>query len=139
MQPEEAGASTTAGGSTPTNAMSPQELALQTRAERKVVSTDDGSVTVFSEVGGGPLLSLCSDSGDGYTPVEVHVPAPRWKAKRPTGAFDSIAASFRYTPRPYSWYEVLSTVGLLYGVFIGLPVAGAFWSVHRIGTIVGWW
>jgi len=158
MGEEEAGASTTAGESAPTNAMSPQELYRVARPEgylpdvaaripatrkRKLVDTDSGDVTVFPEIKSGSLLGLASDMGNGQEvvlrPGNRALPRSRWVAKNPTGAFTSAAASFRYMPKEYNWFEVLWSVGILYGLFIGVPVGAAFWSLHRIGTIVGWW
>lgn len=56
----------------------------------------------------------------------------RWKATHPTGAFDNPLTSFRFSPRPYRLWEILSTVGILYGVTIGVPALAGLWAAWRI-------
>lgn len=56
----------------------------------------------------------------------------RFAARHPTGAFDNPLTSFRYSPRPYRWREILLTVGVLFGLFIGVPLAGAVWAGWKI-------
>lgn len=56
----------------------------------------------------------------------------RFTATRPTGAFDNVLTSFRLSARPYRWREIFSTVGILYGLFIGLPVVAGAWAGWRI-------
>ena len=56
----------------------------------------------------------------------------RFAATNPTGAFDNALTSFRFTPRPYRWPEILATVGVLYGVFIGIPALAGAWAAWRI-------
>lgn len=53
-------------------------------------------------------------------------------ARNPTGAFDNPLTSFRFAPKPSRWPEIFMTVGLLYGVFVGLPAAAGVWAAITI-------
>jgi hypothetical protein len=56
----------------------------------------------------------------------------RFTASNPTGAFDSPVTSFRLMPIPTRWPEIIGTVGVLYGIFIGLPAASGAWALWKI-------
>lgn len=56
----------------------------------------------------------------------------RFAATEPTGAFDNVLTSLRFSPRPYRFRDVLLGVGILYGAFIGLPVLAGIWAGWRI-------
>jgi hypothetical protein len=47
-------------------------------------------------------------------------------------AWDSVQRSFRFSPRPYRWREIILGVGLLYGGFIGVPAAAGIWAALKI-------
>lgn len=46
--------------------------------------------------------------------------------------WDQVQRSFRFSPRPYRWREIILGVGVLYGVFVGLPAAGGVWAAYEI-------
>lgn len=121
----------------------PEDKKFKKRVEADATAAN---AALASGDGGSPLLGLGDSeesqafrawSSRGGMPT---VTAPgsvvaRFKAYRPTGAFDSAAVSLRYMPKAQNWGEILGTVGLLYGLFIGLPAISALWS---LSVIFGW-
>jgi hypothetical protein len=111
--------------------LSPQELRTE-----QARSLEDQARQIVAEL----RDALPTPAGE---PVTVPAPAgletSRWKAYNPTGAFDSAAVSFRFMPRAYSWSQVGASMFVLYGTFVGIPVAGGVWAAWRIGLLVGWW
>lgn len=81
------------------------------------MSTHDGS------------QELAGSSEDSQKFFATHA---RWTASNPTGAFDSSTVSFRLMPIPSRWPEIIGTLGILYGVFIGIPALAGAWAAWRI-------
>lgn len=121
----------------------PEDKKFKKRVEADATAAN---AKLASGDGGSPLLGLGDSeesqafkswSSRGGMPT---VTAPgsvvgRFKAYRPTGVFDSAAVSLRYMPKAQNWGEILATVGVLYGVLVGLPALAGLWSASQI---FGW-
>jgi hypothetical protein len=81
---------------------------------------------------GGPDAETTGPVGDSDDSQKWFAQHRAFTAKNPTGAFDNVLASFRFTPRPYRWREILLSVGVLYGLFVGLPVGAGIWAAVEI-------
>lgn len=53
-------------------------------------------------------------------------------SERQRAAWDKTQRSFRFSPRPYRWREIILGVGLLYGGFVGVPAAAGVWAAYKI-------
>lgn len=52
--------------------------------------------------------------------------------ERKRAAWDSVQRSFRFSPHPERWSEILTTVVGLYGLFVGVPAAAGIWAALKI-------
>lgn len=69
--------------------------------------------------------------GSSEDSVKWFIKADQLSAKQRT-AWDGMARAFRFAPPPQRWREILLTVGVLYGLVVGVPVAGGVWAAWRI-------
>jgi hypothetical protein len=71
-------------------------------------------------------------------PVGSSEDSQKWFARhqrlsdKQSSSWDSVQRSFRFSPRPYRWREIILGVGVLYGTFIGLPALGGVWAAWRL-------
>jgi hypothetical protein len=81
---------------------------------------------------GGPDAEPTGPAGDSEDSQKWFAQHRQFSAQDPTGAFDNVLASLRFSPRPYRWTEVGLGLLILYVGFIGIPAAFGFWALCEV-------